>query len=41
MIPADVAHRWGFHPLDQFARYYRQQFGELPSMTAYPERMDF
>lgn len=28
-----VARRWGFTHLGQFARYYRQQFGELPSET--------
>ncbi len=29
----DVATRWGFWHLGQFAREYRQQFGELPSET--------
>jgi AraC family ethanolamine operon transcriptional activator len=29
----DVAARWGFWHLGQFAREYRQQFGELPSET--------
>lgn len=29
----DVATRWGFWHLGQFAREYRQQFGELPSQT--------
>jgi AraC family transcriptional regulator, ethanolamine operon transcriptional activator len=29
----DVAARWGFWHLSQFARDYRRQFGELPSRT--------
>ena len=29
----DVAARWGFWHMGQFARDYRQQFGELPSLT--------
>lgn len=29
----DVAHRWGFWHLGQFARDYKRQFGELPSQT--------
>ena len=37
----EIARRWGFHHLGQFARYYRQQFGELPSVTAYPDRIEF
>ena len=28
-----TAARWGFTHMGQFARYYRQQFGELPSET--------
>lgn len=28
-----VAARWGFSHMGQFARYYRDQFGELPSHT--------
>jgi AraC family transcriptional regulator, ethanolamine operon transcriptional activator len=28
-----IAARWGFTHMGQFARYYRQQFGELPSET--------
>ena len=28
-----IASRWGFVHMGQFARYYRQQFGELPSET--------
>jgi len=30
---ADVANRWGFWHMGQFARDYRRQFGELPSQT--------
>ena len=30
---ADVANRWGFWHLGQFAADYRRQFGELPSET--------
>lgn len=30
---ATVAARWGFHHMGQLARYYREQFGELPSQT--------
>jgi AraC family ethanolamine operon transcriptional activator len=30
---ADVANRWGFWHLGQFAADYRRQFGELPSVT--------
>ena len=30
---ADVANRWGFWHLGQFAADYRRQFGELPSQT--------
>jgi len=28
-----IASRWGFRHMGQFARYYRAQFGELPSAT--------
>jgi AraC family ethanolamine operon transcriptional activator len=30
---ADVAHRWGFWHISQFAKDYRGLFGELPSQT--------
>lgn len=30
---ADVANRWGFWHMGQFARDYRKMFGELPSQT--------
>jgi len=30
---ADIANRWGFWHIGQFARDYRRQFGELPSQT--------
>jgi len=30
---ADVANRWGFWHMGQFAADYRRQFGELPSET--------
>ena len=30
---ANVAHRWGFWHMGQFARDYRRLFGELPSET--------
>lgn len=33
MAIADVANRWGFWHIGQFARDYRRQFGELPSQT--------
>ena len=29
----DVAARWGFWHMGQFSRDYKQQFGELPSVT--------
>ncbi len=29
----DVAERWGFNHMGQFAAHYRRQFGELPSHT--------
>ena len=31
---ADVANRWGFWHMGQFAADYRVKFGELPSVTA-------
>ena len=31
---ADSANRWGYWHMGQFARDYRNQFGELPSQTA-------
>ena len=31
---ADIANRWGFWHIGQFARDYRRQFGELPSQTS-------
>jgi AraC family ethanolamine operon transcriptional activator len=30
---ADIAIRWGFWHMGQFARDYRAMFGELPSET--------
>ena len=30
---ADIANRWGFWHMGQFAADYRQQFEELPSQT--------
>jgi transcriptional regulator GlxA family with amidase domain len=30
---SDVANRWGFWHMGQFAADYRRQFGELPSET--------
>jgi len=33
---ADVANRWGFWHMGQFAADYRRQFGELPSETTAP-----
>ncbi|MCP4405581.1 MAG: helix-turn-helix domain-containing protein [bacterium] len=30
---ADVANRWGFWHMGQFAKDYRKLFGELPSST--------
>jgi AraC family ethanolamine operon transcriptional activator len=30
---ADVANRWGFWHMGQFAADYRRHFGELPSQT--------
>ena len=30
---ADVANRWGFWHIGQFASDYRRQFGELPSQA--------
>lgn len=32
----EIANRWGFWHMGQFARDYRHQFGELPSETAIP-----
>ena len=32
----DMAARWGFWHLSQFARDYKRQFGELPSRTLHP-----
>ena len=33
VLVADVANRWGFWHMGQFAADYRRQFGELPSET--------
>ena len=30
---SDIANRWGFWHMGMFARFYRRQFGELPSET--------
>jgi AraC-like DNA-binding protein len=34
VLIADIANRWGFWHIGQFARDYRRQFGELPSQTS-------